>query len=256
MATAAADKSPKEPREKDSRDKESRDVTESETASNATTPAPYSTRSRNRVGARINYAEDNTELDAELDQPMPPASTNAGSSTRGTPGRKPRDRDAAAQTTSGNISSSNSNNHSSSNSNNHNSSNSNEKPPGMSTRRAAAAAAVNGAAAKDGKDTAIPGTSSFSANPNPAVVSKKRKQPGASTTVQNVVPANGGGQAGKRFIAAGSRNSEESATTSMMTFRHSKAMLKNGKLKADDGTLLAPNGVSLLLTYNILLYTD
>ncbi|KAM5432699.1 putative PHD type zinc finger protein with BAH domain-containing protein [Microsporum ferrugineum] len=240
MATAAADKSPKEPREKDARDKESRDVTESETASNATTPAPYSTRSRNRVGARINYAEDNTELDAELDQPMPPASTNAGSSTRGTPGRKPRDRDAAAQTTSGNISSSNSNNHNSSSS----SSNSNEKPPGMSTRRAAAAAAVNGAAAKDGKDgkdTAIPGTSSFSANPNSVVVSKKRKQPGASTTVQNVVPANGGGQAGKRFIAAGSRNSEESATTSMMTFRHSKAMLKNGKLKADDGTLLAPN---------------
>ncbi|EFR03046.1 hypothetical protein MGYG_06045, partial [Nannizzia gypsea CBS 118893] len=259
MAAAAADRS----REKDGRDRD-RDVGEavsSETASSATTPAPapapapYSTRSRNRP--RINYAED-TELDAELEQPPPPASaastgtiTAASATTKGTPGRKPRDRDAAAQTSS-----------SSSNTRIASPASNSERPPGMSTRRAAAAAANNGAAASRDRNSdghghaatttttttttasasAIPGTSTFSANPNTVVVSsKKRKQPGASTTVQNVVPANGAGHPSKRFIAAGSRNSEEAATTSMMTFRSSRAMLRNGKLKADDGTLLAPN---------------
>ncbi|KAK2811891.1 hypothetical protein FQN49_008422, partial [Arthroderma sp. PD_2] len=126
-AMAAADKSPA------AKEAATESTAPSDTASNsASTPAPYSTRSRNRVGARINYAEDNNELDAELEQPIPTPAANANTAsaasthTKGTPGRKPKDHSAQNNRIASPASNS-------------------ERTAGVSTRRAnAAAAAVNG----------------------------------------------------------------------------------------------------------------
>lgn len=173
------------------------------------TPDPgamlYGTRSRNRVVARPNYAEDR-DVDPDLE-------TTANSSKNNAPKR---------------MSSLNQNeNYTSTPASVH------DKAPAVSTRRAQTAA---NSTAKE----AIPGTSTFSANPNAVVGSKKRKQPGSNQTVQASAAPNGT-TSSKSFVASASQ-SDRSRISNMMTFDKSDGYLKNGKLKADDGTVLSANG--------------
>ncbi|KAL8959639.1 MAG: hypothetical protein Q9193_003529 [Seirophora villosa] len=179
-------------------------------------PSPYGTRSRrNRTGnARPNYAEDR-ELDMDYD--WAPASKKArGSST------------SASST---NVQS--------------------EEPEnlGVNTRRRSITTAGLPTPSKGNnsgtpKDQ-IPGLSSFSVNPEPSEApqapSKKRKAPGAlpaaSATTGTV--ATSGQTASRKSVkhttVTGSRS------TNMLSFETSQGFLKNGKLTADNGTVLAVN---------------
>ncbi|KAH8700612.1 hypothetical protein BGW36DRAFT_395670 [Talaromyces proteolyticus] len=171
--------------------------------------APYSTRSRGRNGApRPNYAED-IEMDFELTSPAPTtakapttaAKRNATSSVNSSP--------AATES---------------------------EKGPAASTRKGQAAA--NGVHANSAVKDMIPGTSTFSANTANGATSapsRKRKQPPTGSTGAN---ANG---TTKRSLNSASENKMNFRLSNMMTFENSGARLKNGKLKADDGTTLEVN---------------
>lgn len=182
-------------------------------------PSPYGTRSRrNRTGnARPNYAEDR-ELDMDYD--WAPASKKA--------------RDSSTSASSTKLQS--------------------EEPEnfGVNTRRRSLTTAIlptpskgsNSATAKDH----IPGLSSFSLNPEsseaPQAPSKKRKAPGAlpaaAATTSTVTTAgqSASRKTSKSTTAAGSRS------TNMLSFETSQGFLKNGKLTADNGTVLAVNGMS------------
>ena len=94
------------------------------------------------------------------------------------------------------------------------------------------------------KEPPIPGMSTFSANPNghtPPTAPKKRKN-----------AANHGNHTGQTTSVASTHLSAKWAPftqalsgpreTNMLTFEKSKAILKNGKLVADDGTVVAVNG--------------
>ncbi|KAL8734211.1 MAG: hypothetical protein Q9166_001697 [cf. Caloplaca sp. 2 TL-2023] len=180
-------------------------------------PSPYGTRSRHRTGnARINYAEDR-ELD--MDYEWAPASKKArGSST----------------------SASSTNLQAEENEN-----------TGINTRKRSLTTAVLPQVSKGGNPSAskdpIPGLSSFSVHPEPSMLSqqpsKKRKAPGAAPTTSantSTMSHSTSSQAGSRkTVAAASASS--SRTTNMLSFENSQAYLKNGELKADDGTVLAVN---------------
>ncbi|KAL8903319.1 MAG: hypothetical protein Q9207_004007 [Kuettlingeria erythrocarpa] len=179
--------------------------------------APYGTRSRNRTGnARPNYAEDR-ELD--VDYEWAPASKKArGSST------------SASST---NMQS--------------------EEPEcsGVNTRRRSLTTAALPAASKTSNPVTpkeqIPGMSSFAVNPEPTeatqVPSKKRKAPGtapaafANATTNMVTPTSH--NTARKTAKAASLNG--SRLTNMLTFETHRGYLKNGKLTADDGTVLAVN---------------
>lgn len=176
--------------------------------------APYSTRSRGRNGApRPNYAED-IEMDFELTSPAPSAvkavSNSAKQSANGSPARAPDS----------------------------------EKGPAASTRKnqATANSAQPNAAAKE----AIPGTSTFSASvtsnngSSASAASRKRKQPPNGT--------NSNGSAKKQQLAAPGPK-RDIRLSNMMTFENCGARLKNGKLKADDGTVLEVNGKILFVIF-------
>lgn len=105
----------------------------------------------------------------------------------------------------------------------------------------------------------IPGTSTFSAKADDgsgsSTASKKRKQPASTPNSSSV----NGSVAKKIFTAAPSLAQE--TETNMATFDTHGRHLKDGKLKADDGTVYAPNGslppdssivlvVSLLFPYS------
>lgn len=170
---------------------------------------PYSTRSRGRNGAsRPNYAED-VEMDFELTSPAPSAvkTATATASAKRNATSSLSSSPAATET---------------------------EKGPAASTRKGHATANVHASpAAKD----MIPGTSSFSANgvANGAVsaVSRKRKQPHGGASVNGST----------KRLNASSESQPNYRLSNMMTFENCGARLtKNGKLKADDGTILELNG--------------
>lgn len=182
-------------------------------------PSPYGTRSRNRTGnARPNYAEDR-ELDAEFE---------SGS------GRKPQAGGISVTPSQAQPGE-------------------NDKSVGVSTRRssttisgptASKATATN--VSKDG----LPGMSSFSLNPDPSitslpVTSKKRKTPGSGVSQSATLPTSGHsvshGTTRRATTVASSGSYRE---TNMLSFENCKGYLKNGKLKADDGTILGVNGKS------------
>ena len=181
--------------------------------------APYGTRSRNRTGAsRPNYAEDK-ELDQFIEA--------NGKITKSTPPK------AAAHSTGVELEAADV-----------------ERNSNNAARRGFAAIntavpEVNGNApvVRD----LIPGTSTFSANPSvngngTAPQSKKRKQPGASTTVSTTGAATPSTSRTPRSSASGRQQHE----TNMMTFEGCGARLNGHKeLKADDGTILSINGTSL-----------
>ncbi|KAL8778817.1 MAG: hypothetical protein Q9194_001774 [Teloschistes cf. exilis] len=181
-------------------------------------PAPYGTRSRNRVGnARPNYAEDR-ELD--MDYEWAPASNKTrGSSTSASSANLQGDENEGSA---------------------------------VNTRRRSLTTATPLTAAKGSSSAApkdpLPGMSSFSVHSEPSAVtqqpSKKRKAPGAVPTTSTANSSNHGPTANhstsRKAVAAPPVNC--SRTTNMLTFETSQGFLKNSELIADDGTVLAVNG--------------
>lgn len=94
----------------------------------------------------------------------------------------------------------------------------------------------------------IPGTSTFSANPSPSgpPPSKKRKAvPAAASTQANIPIAQNGiahGNTSTRGAYVAAQASSGIRDTNMLSFEGCGARLKNGKLVADDGTILEVNG--------------
>jgi hypothetical protein len=121
---------------------------------------------------------------------------------------------------------------------------------GVSTRRASAVAngattmaATNSSGSASSKDH-IPGTSSFSANPTNAGPSQSKKRKAAGSV--NAAPSPNGPTAGSHAMTRKASTAAASAggvrESNMLTFENCQGYLKNGKLKADDGTVLAVNG--------------
>lgn len=127
----------------------------------------------------------------------------------------------------------------------------NERASGISTRRnqgsAASAALSNGTAQPPPKDP-IPGTSTFSANPtatthhSAATISRKRKQLGGGAINAGTLAAGTSSRTRGSVASSGPQND-----SNMMTFEINGPYLKNGRLKADDGTVLSVNGKPIFL---------
>ncbi|KKZ60186.1 hypothetical protein EMCG_05108 [[Emmonsia] crescens] len=122
----------------------------------------------------------------------------------------------------------------------------NDKATGVNTRRHATTNGSNTTAPQTKEP--IPGTSSFSANPsnsnNNSTATKKRKQPGShQTTPASSTPNTSSISSTKKFIAPAnvSPDHQKAHGQNMMTFNNCQAYLKQGNLKADDGTVLSPN---------------
>lgn len=189
-------------------------------------PSPYGTRSRNRTGnARPNYAEDR-EMETEYEW---------GST------KKSQAHAASVATGLAQVGES-------------------EKSIGVSTRRSSNTTAglttSKTGAANAPKD--IPGTSSFllMADGNTAAAappSKKRKGHG-----NNVGPSNASSGVGHSTSNGHSRRAATVASshsyrqTNMLTFEKSQGYLKNGQLKADDGTILGVNGRLITISWRMI----
>ena len=184
----------------------------------ATGASPYGTRSRNRTGnPRINYAEDR-EVEMEYEW---------SSTKRPYTGSRPPMPNTAQ---SGDV----------------------DKPSAANNRRSSTTAPIappanNKAPLPSAQKDQLPGMSSFSVNPDtntaPPAPSRKRKAPGngpatshtSSAVTQTPAP-------GISRRTAGIATPKASRETNLMTFENCHGYLKNGKLKADDGTVLAVNG--------------
>jgi hypothetical protein len=186
----------------------------------AAAAAPYGTRSRNRAGARPNYAED-VEMDFEMAQ----AATNGNIS--GLPSRN------SIPTESG-------------------------QSAGVGGKKGSGGVQGNappwgnaGPSPKDNPPNAnIPGTSTFESNPTtspaqPAPPPKRRKNAASHVTngshANAVVPSQVGARRTNTATPAAASHARES---NMMTFAKSGAFLRNGCLEADDGQVLSVNGRS------------
>ncbi|KAH6666728.1 hypothetical protein B0J14DRAFT_678071 [Halenospora varia] len=213
--TKTADASPSEPRP------ESQPMTASASSSSKTSAkdfldvgaAVYGTRSRNRTGAsRPNYAEDK-ELDAEFEVPPTP--------------KEPTGRKGARASDA-------------------NTSNIPETGKGTNGRKNIPPEAELGAPVHNHHKEPIPGTSTFSANPAvtaPTHGGKKRKAASQSTAAQAgpAQPSVNRRTSVAAQVAAGFRE------TNMLTFENCGGRLKNGKLVADDGTVLQVNDHAYLV---------
>ena len=181
-------------------------------------PSPYGTRSRNRNGnTRPNYAEDR-ELDMDYD-------LSTGKKSQASSGPTSSNTSHVGET---------------------------NQVPTVSTRRSS----ITGSVAGLGKTSAsnpmpkdyIPGMSSFSLNPevNPAPQppSKKRKAPGggSTTSIPSLENAQITAYAPPRRTVSTAAIAK-TRETNMLSFETCQGYLKNGKLKADDGTLLGLNGM-------------
>jgi hypothetical protein len=179
-------------------------------------PSPYGTRSRNRreTAPRPNYAEDkDNEMEYEFTSP---ALTNGKQSKSTTSNDVPAPTAAAEP---GRIS-------------------------GVSTRRASAVATMPTAAPPTAAKDTIPGTSTFSSNPfqNGTATNPKKRKAASSTTESKPVSQNGTSHqqlTRKASIAAHTAR----GFSNMMSFDNCGAQLHNGELIADDGTVLAVNGM-------------
>ena len=173
-----------------------------------TMAAPYGTRSRNRTGAsRPNYAEDK-EVEAEFD--TPPAKKEAN----------PRKRKGGTASRSGTVEPT--------------------APPSNAKSTTVPAADSNGTAhplrkehvATTSAPSAKPSTNS-SPQPN-----KKRKVNGQHTPAV----VNGALAPAKKDILPIPPINLYETSSAMLTYENTKAYLQDGKLIADDGTVLAVNG--------------
>ena len=180
--------------------------------------SPYGTRSRNRTGnPRPNYAEDReVEMEYEWASTKRPHASSGPSIPN------------SAQSGDG------------------------DKPSAANTRRSSTTASTatptnNRAALPSVQKDHLPGMSSFSLNPEPNTAllapSRKRKAPGngpvtshtSSAVTQTPAPS-----ISRRTACI--PNPKAPRETNLMTFENCQGYLKNGKLKADDGTVLAVNG--------------
>ena len=182
--------------------------------------SPYGTRSRNRTGnARPNYAEDR-ELDAEFEWSFSKKGPSASNASL------PNGSHLGAA----------------------------EKASSATTRRSSTSAthavtANNNSAIPPVPNSNIPGMSSFSAYPDPNIPSgpvapsRKRKAPGSSSlpsqTPQTATQPAPSTESRRSGLAPQARRLK---ATNLMSFDNCQGYLKNGKLKADDGTILAVNG--------------
>ena len=177
-------------------------------------PSPYGTRSRNRTGStRPNYAEDR---ELEMDYEWSSKKSHSASTTSNPPQALELDKALGSG-----------------------SRRSTTAPGGSGTAKAATAGV---SISKD----FIPGMSTFSVNSdsstNATPSSKKRKAPGGSS---NGATASGSGlshaqtRKASHAIPSGGACRREA---NMFSFETSQGYLRNGKLKADDGTLFAVNG--------------
>ncbi|KAL9047390.1 MAG: hypothetical protein Q9214_000025 [Letrouitia sp. 1 TL-2023] len=179
-------------------------------------PSPYGTRSRNRTGnTRPNYAEDK-ELDTDYDWISSKKARHTSNLT----------------------------------SSNHVLVDENEGP-GVSTRRrslttTAGSTASKGVASNPIRDL-IPGMSSFSVNPESHGASqppsKKRKAPGAlpSSTHATITSSTTTSSNSHSRKTGGNVSANRHRETNMLSFEVCQGYLRNGKLKADDGTSLGIN---------------
>ena len=128
-----------------------------------------------------------------------------------------------------------------------------EKLSGISTRRSSTTA---GSGSTLNSKTAIsaaqrdnlPGMSTFSVNPAtstaPQAPSRKRKAPGHGPMVSNTSSiVNQATAASIPRKGATTTASSAPMANNLMTFENCQGYLKNGKLKADDGTILGVDGV-------------
>ena len=182
--------------------------------------SPYGTRSRNRTGnARPNYAEDR-DIDMEYEW---------------TNGRRVQAVSGSAVPQGSQLGDM-------------------EKVSTGSTRRSSILASngvvtSNSSPIPNPQNTNLPGMSTFSAYPDPNAVSaqpaptRKRKAPGSGPVASHSssVPAQAS-SAGMSRRTAPSPQAGRLKMTNLMTFEGCQCYLKNGKLKADDGTVLAVNG--------------
>jgi len=185
-----------------------------------TNASPYGTRSRNRTGnPRPNYAEDR-ELDMEYEwtsarksqgtsAPIAPNNVQSGDSDKASAGNTRR-----SSTTMPN-----------------------GLVPGSKSM------------APNTQNTNLPGMSTFSAYPEanngPALpaLTRKRKAPGSvpvASHSSSIVTSSAAAGISRRNGA--SPQASRLRMTNLMTFENCQGYLKNGKLKADDGTVLAVNG--------------
>jgi len=189
-------------------------------AMDLTGASPYGTRSRNRTGnSRPNYAEDR-ELEMDYEWSSSKKSQIALGSAL--PSNLPS------------------------------ASGDSEKPSAANTRRSSTTAptgpaTINKAMAPNTQNNHLPGMSSFSVNPEASIAqpapSRKRKAPGigpAASQAPSAMVHNTTSSVARRN--APSTNTGRLRTTNLMTFENCQSYLKNGKLKADDGTVLAVNG--------------
>ena len=190
------------------------------TAMETSSPSPYGTRSRNRNGnTRPNYAEDR-ELDMDYE-------SNTGKKPQASLGLLSSNNAQVGET---------------------------NQISTVNTRRSS----LTGTGAGPGKTATtvptlkdyIPGMSSFSLNPDvnpaPPPPSKKRKTPGGSTNASTPsfdVPSVAGYMPPRRTTSTTAAT--KIRETNMLSFELCQGYLKNGKLKADDGTLLGLNGTQI-----------
>ena len=186
--------------------------------------SPYGTRSRNRTGnPRPNYAEDREpEMEYEWSSTKKPHASSGPSMP------------TTAQ------------------------SGDSDKPLAANTRRSSTTVPIalptnNKVPLPSLQKDHLPGMSSFSVNPEPSTAppapSRKRKAPGnvpalpqtSSAVTQTPAPII------SRRTAAVPPHPKACRETNLMTFETCQGYLKNGKLKADDGTILAVNGKFSLL---------
>lgn len=190
----------------------SKDAKEPKDSAMASAAPTYGTRSRgSRAVPRPNYAEDAEPMDFEYTQ-------SAANGTAHAPSQK----SSEPPTSRG------------------------PSPP--PPRKVTAAtnngwASVNTAAPKE-KEVVIPGTSTFSANVGAAPAPAPTKRRKAHTTTNGAHTTSS--QATSRRTAHQSAVVHAARESNMMTFEKCKAMLKDGKLEADDGTVISVNGACFL----------
>jgi hypothetical protein len=185
-------------------------------AATGTTASPYGTRSRNRGGAsRPNYAEDR-EMEEFVEQP-PVKEEDSRKVARQSDVRSLNGVDLAGTAN-------------------------------VIRRSAGTQSEYNSNGQLIAKDH-IPGTSTFSANPTAAIAtlsSKKRKAAGQSTPTISTSTATTGtiadSQPTTRRTSIAAQIGISSRESNMLTFESCAGALKDGKLVADDGTILGVNG--------------
>jgi len=187
---------------------------------NVETPSPYGTRSRNRTGnSRPNYAEDKDQ-ELDFDYPAPKKTNEAKKSTR-----------------LSNVSTATSSDTQRANG-----------PPRKTTAPDEVKNSTPQTAPKESASTSQDPAAQMANGSAAASQPPKKRKVGAQSgngesqhqgTSQSTTVV-----AASKRLAAQAQNANGYAPTNMLSFENIKSMPKDGKMIADDGTVLAPNGKS------------